>query len=287
MTASNRLLVFAFTDPVCTWCWGSEPILRKLQVCYGERLEISYVMGGLVADIRAFYDPANDIGGDPERSNEQVARHWLEASQRHGMPVRTEGFRLFSQQAVSTFPQNIAVKAAELSSPELASMFLRRLREASAAQARETGRQEVLLEIAEEVGVDVESFRRHLDDGSANEAFQADRELAQQYGVRGFPSFVLRYQGREMLLQGYQRYSAFERKIGELTGGTLSGEVPAATPQNILKFLRQYGRAAPVEIETVFELSPAECEEVIDELSAQGQVRRISAGNGVLVEGKL
>jgi predicted DsbA family dithiol-disulfide isomerase len=24
-----------FTDPVCTWCWGSEPILRKLETYYG------------------------------------------------------------------------------------------------------------------------------------------------------------------------------------------------------------------------------------------------------------
>jgi len=32
MEKQNTLELLAFTDPVCTWCWGSEPVLRKLQV---------------------------------------------------------------------------------------------------------------------------------------------------------------------------------------------------------------------------------------------------------------
>ena len=128
--------ILAFTDPVCTWCWGSEPVLRKLEVWYGRQVNIRYLMGGLVEDIRAFYDRANDIGGDPERSNAQIARHWLEASERHGMPVRTDGFRLFSADTVSTYPQNIAFKAAQLTDPERAARYLRRLREARYIRSR-------------------------------------------------------------------------------------------------------------------------------------------------------
>jgi hypothetical protein len=37
-----------------------------------------------------------DQMGDPDGSNAQIAKHWLEASERHGMPVRTDGFRLDS-----------------------------------------------------------------------------------------------------------------------------------------------------------------------------------------------
>ena len=38
--------IIEFTDPACTWCWGSEPILRKLQYRYKEQLRISFVVGG-------------------------------------------------------------------------------------------------------------------------------------------------------------------------------------------------------------------------------------------------
>jgi len=76
--------IIEFTDPVCTWCWGSEPILRKLETRYEGNIKISFIMGGLVKDIRDFRDESNDIGGDISQVNEQVASHWLEASSRHG-----------------------------------------------------------------------------------------------------------------------------------------------------------------------------------------------------------
>ncbi len=65
-------MVIEFTDPVCTWCWGSEAVLRKLETRFGEQVKISYIMGGLVQDITSFYDSYNDIGGDPDRSNTNI-----------------------------------------------------------------------------------------------------------------------------------------------------------------------------------------------------------------------
>lgn len=52
-----------YTDPYCTWCWGSEPILRRIEWVYGEQVFIHFVMGGLVEDMESFHDPMNAIGG--------------------------------------------------------------------------------------------------------------------------------------------------------------------------------------------------------------------------------
>lgn len=276
--------ILAFTDPVCTWCWGSEPVLRKLETWYGGRLHIRYVMGGLVEDIRAFYDRANDIGGDPERSNVSIAHHWLEASERHGMPVRTEGFRLFTAETVSTYPQNIAFKAAELTNPALAARYLRRMREASAAEARETGRYEVLIELASEVCLDIAAFIGRLNDGSAEKAFREDLETTRRYGVRGFPTFLFRYGEQELMLRGYQGFNAMQAVIGTLSGGILQGQAPEKSAERVLGFLRAYGRAAPVELATVFDLVPQDLEEILDALAAGGHIRRVVAGNGCFWE---
>jgi putative protein-disulfide isomerase len=278
------LELLAFTDPVCTWCWGSEPVLRKLETWYGDALLIHYVMGGLVEDITAFYDAANDIGGDPEKSNAQIARHWLEASARHGMPVRTEGFRLFTAETTSTYPQNVAFKAAQLTNPGLAARYLRRIREASAAEARETGRTEVLIELASEVGLDVADFVAHFSDGSAEEAFRENLATTRRYGVRGFPTFLFRYGGKELMLRGYQDFRAMKAAIDTLTGGTLHPQVPEKTAKDVLGFLTTYGRAAPVEVVTVFDLSSQEYDQMVDGLEAENRVRRVPAGNGYFLE---
>lgn len=276
--------ILAFTDPVCTWCWGSEPVLRQLKTWYGDSVHIRYVMGGLVEDIRAFHDRANDIGGDPERSNAQIARHWLEASERHGMPVRIEGFRLFTAETVSTYPQNIAFKAAELTDSNLAVRYLRRIREASAAEARETGRQEVLIELANEVGLDVAAFIGHLNDGSAERAFREDLEMTRSYSIRGFPTFLFRYGSKELMLRGYQSFRAMQAVIGTLSGGTLHGRIPEKSAENVLEFIRTYGRVAPVEMVTVFDLPADELEAILTGLAAEGRIRRVAAGNGCFWE---
>ena len=87
--------IIEFTDPACTWCWGSEPVLRKLEYSFDHNLKISYSMGGLVKDAKTFMDQKNNIGGDLKQFNQQVAKHWVEASEQHGMPVQTDGLELF------------------------------------------------------------------------------------------------------------------------------------------------------------------------------------------------
>jgi len=277
---NQQLEILAFTDPVCTWCWGSEPVLRKLILWFGDQIRITPVMGGLVEDIRDFYDRANNIGGDPEKSNAQIASHWLEASERHGMPVQVEGFRLFSTDTVSTYPQNIAYKAVELCNPELAAKFLRRIREASAAEARETGKREVLIELANDVGVDLAAFITHLDDGSAARAFQDDLATTRRYGARGFPTFLLRWGSKELMLRGYQSFRSLYAVISSLSTGRVQEHPPEATTRTILDFLQTFGRAAPVELTTAFDLSPQELESILTALVAQKRIQYMPAGNG-------
>jgi predicted DsbA family dithiol-disulfide isomerase len=280
MNDTTHIEILAFTDPVCTWCWGREPVLRKLMAWYGDALSIRYVMGGLVEDIRNFYDRANDIGGDPVAANAQIARHWLEASQRHGMPVQTQGLRLFTTDVVSTYPQNIAYKAAELANPDLAARYLRRLREAAAAEAREIGRREVQIELASDVGLDIAAFVGHLNDGSADAAFRQDLETTRRYGIRSFPTFVVRGGAREIMLRGSQSFASMQAVIDTLSGGTVQGRAPQRTHEELLRFVQTHGRAAPVELAAVFDLTMDELLAMLDALAKAGCLRRVEAGNG-------
>jgi putative protein-disulfide isomerase len=284
MSERKIVEIIEFTDPVCTWCWGSEPLLRTLEIRYGDQLQVKYVMGGLVEDIRAFYDSYNDIGGDVENSNKQIASHWLEASERHGMPVKVEGFRMFSEGLVSTYPQNIAYKAAQMENQPLADKFLRRMREASAAEARQTNKQDVLLELASEVGLDLGQFLNHLNDGSAEAAFKDDLNTTRKYGVRGFPTYLIRYGEKEMLVRSFQDVSTFHTLISKITEGAVQPSYQAKTNDEVIQFIRRFGRVAPVEIEKAFDFSITEVQTVIENLIGGRIITVIPAGNGVFFE---
>ncbi|MBP1764037.1 MAG: oxidoreductase [Firmicutes bacterium] len=284
MAEKKTVEIIEFTDPVCTWCWGSEPILRKLETRYGDQLTVKYVMGGLVKDIREFYDSNNDIGGDPERSNKQIAKHWVEASERHGMPVKGEGFCLFSEDYPSTYPQNIAYKAVQMENAELADRFLRRMREASAAEAKQISKQEVLIELASEVGVDIAKFIARLTDGTAEDAFNNDLQTTRQYRVHGFPSYLVRIGEKEVLLRGYQTFEAFRAVIKTMAGDTINDSVPQKSEESVLNFIKKFGRVTPVEIQVALEYSNEETQEIIEKLKSQKLIKLISAGNGFFVE---
>jgi predicted DsbA family dithiol-disulfide isomerase len=282
---SKQVRITAFTDPACTWCWGSEPMLRAVEARYGEQVQIRPVMGGLVKDIRAFMDTANGIGGDAERSNAQIAAHWLEASARHGMPVKTDGFRMFTEQDVSTWPMCEAYEAARLVDEGLASRYLRRLREANAAEALQTNRVEVQAELAAEVGLDVGRFLGALRDGSARAAFQADLAETARNGVRGFPAFLFEGE-RRMMVPGYLPYEGFREVLGMVSGGKLVETTPPKTIEGIAGFVRRHGRVADREITVTFGLSDPEWAALERGVLGAAGIEVEPAGNGRFFRGR-
>ena len=72
--------------------------------------------------------------------------------------------------------------------------------------------------------------------------------------------------------------------IGMLSDGKLQGQAPQATPENLLAFIRTYGRVAPVELSTTFDLNSADVEKMLTEAARTGLVRRVDAGNGYFWE---
>jgi putative protein-disulfide isomerase len=286
-TTKKIIEIIEFTDPVCTWCWGSEPVLRKLETRFGEQVKISYIMGGLVKDITSFYDSYNDIGGDPDRSNKNIVRHWVEASERHGMPVKSEGFKMFSREHPSTYPQNIAYKAAQMQDPTLANKFLRRIREASAAEARQTNTTEVLLELASEAGLDIARFLDDFSHGSAQKAFEQDLAITAEYGARGFPSFLVKYGEKEMVIRGYQRYEDFKALIGHLAGGEIEEHLVSANEESIMAFIARYGSVAPIEIQMTYDITNDELKAIIDSLLNKQLIQKREAGNGYFISPKV
>lgn len=260
------LEIIEFTDPVCTWCWGSEPVLRTLETRFGNQLKISYVMGGLVKDITSFYDSYNDIGGNPELSNKNIAKHWVEASNRHGMPVKVEGFKLFTKEHPSTYPQNIAYKAAQMQDETKANRFLRRIREASAAEAKQTNLTEVLVELASEVGLDIAKFLEDFTNGKAEKAFEADLKTTAHHRANGFPSFLVKYGDNLMLLRGYQNYNNIKAVINHLSNGEIKEHEVKSNENSVVNFINKYNSVTPAEIKMAFDLSDVEFEKIQNSL---------------------
>lgn len=263
--------VTEFTDPFCTWCWGSEPILRRIQEVYGDQVRIEFVMGGLVEDFESFHDATNDISRP-----KQVAPHWEEASERHGMPVDASVWT-GENPPQSTYPANTAYKAAEFQGTTIAHRYLRRLREAVASEDKNLQKRAVLVELADEIGLDVEQFEQDLESGRAKEAFKEDVRYARANGVRGFPTFHIERidTGEERWLHGYRPFSTFEAVFEEI-----APDLKTEEPRPLRTFVAQHGRVATKEVAEVYGLTRTEALERLRKLEDAGAAQAVEWGNG-------
>ena len=272
--------IVSYTDPYCTWCWGSEPILRKIQEVYGEQVCLRFVMGGLVEDMRKFSDPGAGIGG--KYWYKQVADHWLEASNSHRMPVDEQIYYDIKDEIFSTYPACIAFEAARLQGEELGIHYLRRLREGAAAERKAVQRLSVQIELATELGLDIEQFTTDIQSGKANSLFQDDLQECRNKGVRGFPTYLVSNDNNEVLLRGYNSYETFNSWIQELSNDQLEQKALTGGSPQVFDFISRYGKSAVIEVATVFDLDFQQAEKLLSGMADKGLFVVEKAGNGLL-----
>jgi len=274
----TNLEIISFTDPYCTWCWGSEPILRKIQEVYGDQISIRFVMGGLVEDMRNFSDPGAGIGGN--QWYRQVAAHWVDASHRHKMPVDEQVYFDIKNDVFSTYPACIAFKAGQLQSEELGNRYLRRLREAAAAERLVIQRFDVQVKLAEEIGLDRDKFLESIQNGKAENAFRQDIQECHQRGVGGFPSFLICGFGKEVLLRGYTSYQTFESWFKELSNNQIKPKELQAGSTQVFDFISRNGKVAPMEVACVYDMAFEDAQKLLRLMAEKGLVSEKPVGNG-------
>lgn len=256
------------TDPACTWCWGAEPVLRRIEETYRDQVSIEFVTGGLVRDFETFRDPANGITSPPD-----VAPHWESAAARHGMPVDAGVWR--TDPPRSTYPASVAYHAAKAQDTATARRYLRRLREAVATERRNIARRAVLVRLAADVGLDVDAFVASIEDGSAREAFEEDRTFARGHGARQFPSFRVAADDETRWLRGY-------RGFDELAGAVeaVAPSVTRRDPRPLGAFLRRRGCVATAEVAETYGMDAEEARRTLRSLTEDGVLEVEKRGTG-------
>ena len=192
-----------YTDPLCCWSWGMEPQLRKLRYLLKDRLEITYVMGGLIRDWDHFSDAMNDISRPS-----QVGPLWMEVRHTTGQPM--DEFLWVKDPVDTTYPACMAVKAAEMQSAMAGEAMLRELREAVMLHQKNIGKTEVILEVAADLKekkiLDFSSFKEDWMSQKAADVFRKDLEQIKIKGITRFPTLLISNSERTIQITGYRPF---------------------------------------------------------------------------------
>lgn len=204
---NRRIQILYFTDPICSTCWAIQPELRKLELEYGNQLEIEYRMGGLLPHWDNFH--RHGIS-DPS----QVAFHWEEVAEKSEMPIMGEIWR--NDPLPSSYPPSIAFKAAQIQNQEKAIIFLRKIREALFVAQKNIIDKNLLYRIALSSALDAARIIKDIE-GIAAENFYKDIALSEQLSIEFLPTLILKnHLGESRRLVGENNYSEFQKALHDL-----------------------------------------------------------------------
>jgi putative protein-disulfide isomerase len=200
--------LFYVHDPMCSWCWGFEPTRAQLFAELEGRVPVQRLVGGLAADSDAPMADAMRAG---------LQQTWQRIQQT--IPGTEFNFDFWTECAPrrSTYPSNRAVIAARMQDPKFDSIMTGRIQRAYYLEARNPSDNETLIELARDIGLDVERFSADLTDEATHQKLLAEIQSTRALGLDSFPSLAVVNAGNLSYVGlNYTDMGAMLRQVEEL-----------------------------------------------------------------------
>jgi predicted DsbA family dithiol-disulfide isomerase len=241
--------VVEYSDPWCSWAWGTEPKLRRLQWRYGDRLDWRTAMGDLVVDQ---LDARPDW--DAARAGPKMATYWSAVFDHTAMPWPVHLRRAPRRSAIA----GQAVKAAQQQSDTAAAALLRAIRESCFVYWEPADSLELVVDLATQIdGLDATRLTADFDSDVVRKAFAADRDevrhpndyvlhLRETHEGKGnakpdgdgwryvFPTILFRGPGGEHTVPGWQPWDAYVAALERAVPGSTTDPRADPTPDEAL-----------------------------------------------------
>lgn len=269
-----------FADPLNPLGWVAEPTRRRVALAYPDA-EWTVRPAGMVESWGS-YD-----GSEIEGGRAGMAAVCARLAEQYGMPI--DEFLWFDDPPTGSWPACRAIAAAGLqdgggardgSGSGLAGRLLRACREATFARRRSISDPDGLRAIVEAVpDLDADAVAEAVEDGRADDAFEAAREEARALDAPGversggrcvLPSLVVRAEGEARAVSGVTDFGAVREAMASVAG--LDSRDDAADAVSVIERFSAEGWVSRAEIEHLTGAPPGVVEERVGALVESGEV---------------
>lgn len=178
-------ILYYVYDPMCSWCWGYAPTWQKLKSALAEQCDVRYLVGGLAPD-------SNELMSQDMQKFLQAT--WRKIENKLGTKFNVEFWHKCHPRR-STYPACRAMLIAREQKKE--PQMLAAIQQAYYLQAKNPSDIPVLEQAAKVAGVDCEHFEQNMTSKSLNKRLLNELDFVQSLPIRGFPSLVVEYQGKQ------------------------------------------------------------------------------------------
>ena len=185
MNLANNTIYYVH-DPLCSWCWAFKPTLDKVKETLLGQVKVNYLLGGLAPDNN---QPM------PIETREYVKGNWKRIQ---GMipDIRFNyDFWTSCEPKRSTYPACRAVICAKPQHPDFENLMIYGIQKSYYLEAQNPSNDDVLINIAESLGLDTDKFKIDLKSSQVNEILLNEIKLARSMGINSMPSLALKING--------------------------------------------------------------------------------------------
>jgi len=180
---TTKATLYYIHDPMCSWCWAFKKTWASLVDSLPTTIQIEYLVGGLAPDSN---EPM------PKEMQNAIAGYWEVIQQK--VPGTEFNFDFWEKTTPrrSTYPACRAVVAVKHINKEKEQDMINAIQEAYYLKAENPSDVETLINCAERIGVNKDSFSQALSSDETNQAFLKQISTARSMHVNSFPSLVLK-----------------------------------------------------------------------------------------------
>lgn len=239
--------LYIFLDPLCSACWDLQPIIRKLQVEYGQYFTIRTVLSTQLPKLNTVW----------KKPSEAILQDKCD----------------FTDLDHPVLP-SIAVKAAEFQGKRAALRFFNKIQEHLFLKTKNVTSFSVLQELANEVNIDVYEFTNDFQSKDCVRSFQNDLSITSEMEVTSFPSIVFFNENIDdegIKVSGIYSYEIYVEILREM----LYEEPQKQHPPTLEKLFKRFHSLTTSEIACYYNISETQAEREMKKRLLLQQVERL------------
>jgi len=183
--AQEKVELVYVGDPMCSWCYGIAPELKKVMNHYGDQLDMELVLGGLRP-----YNTETVLS-----LKEFLTHHWDDVAKASGQKFNYEILNR-GDITYDTEPPSRATIVVREMDPSKEIQFFKKCQTAFYLENKNMHLSESYHDILTELKLDIASFEKLFNSDEMKSKVKGDFIKAGEMGVRGFPTLLLKKDGQ-------------------------------------------------------------------------------------------
>ena len=167
---------------MCSWCWAFKPIWDSVKEALLGKVEVDYLLGGLAPDSN---QPM------PIETREYVKGNWKRIQEMIPDTRFNYDFWTSCEPKRSTYPACRAVICAKQQHPDFENLMIYGIQKSYYLEAQNPSNEDVLINIAKKLGLDINKFKIDLNSSQVNEILLDEIKLTKSMKINSMPSLVL------------------------------------------------------------------------------------------------